>query len=168
MTNEGLGERLYSANELAQLVGVAATTIRNWTARPQRSLSTVETLSGKTMYRLSDLSSFVSQNPDLRKARAVAELVASRRFRGVYAETVDIRTNTPTYPQATEEAESLRAALRDMRAAVEASVQAVARCAELAENTAAANREVIAALQVTVRAYDAAMATMYSSRTNHD
>lgn len=166
--SETRGERLYSANELAKAVGVAATTIRNWTSRSERALGTVATPSGRQMYRLSDLSTFITQNPDLRTAHIISERFAAVTSGGTYRVQHDQDGPAPMTDQALEEAEYLRSAIRDLRTAVEASVQAVVRSAELAEQTAAAHREVIAALQVTVRAYDSAMAITYSSRTLHD
>ena len=161
-------ERLYSGNELAKLVGVAPTTIRNWTCKSERPLHAITAPSGRQIYSLSDLSLFIMENPDLRTARVVSERLATLTAEGTFAARHHQGNPSPTATPVTEEAETLRAALRDMRAAVDASVQGVVRSSELAEQTAAAHREVIAALQVTVRAYDAAMAMLDRSRTRHD
>jgi DNA-binding transcriptional MerR regulator len=162
-------EPLYSANRLAKLAGVAATTIRNWTMRPDRALASVETPSGHRMYRVSDLHRFIAQNPELGTAAEAGRRVAGGHpviVRESDAGTPGRRRTEAASPA--EETETLRAALRDLRTALDASVQAVARSAELAEQTAVAHREVIAAFQTTVRAYDSAFTISTASRTLND
>ncbi len=167
MDGEASTERLYSANGLAKLAGVGATTIHNWTIRPARALTTVEAPSGRRMYRVSDLHRFIGQNPDLRGAAATRLRLAAMGPKDADPQRSDTQ-GTLAQPSSGEEAEALRAAVRDLKTAVDASIQAVARSAQLAEHTAVAHREVIAALQVVVRAYDSAMATATESRTLHD
>jgi len=161
-------EQLYSANGLAKLAGVGATTIHNWTVRPDRALATVQAPSGRRMYRVSDLRRFIAQNPDLRGAAAAGRCLAPRNSQAASLRRSDTSGASAEADTAGTEAETLRAALRDLKTAVDASIQAVARSAELAEQTAAAHREIIAALQVTVRAYDSAMTIVTASRTRHD
>jgi hypothetical protein len=156
-------EQLYSANALAKLAGVGPTTIHNWTTRPARPLATVSAPSGRIMYRLSDLRQFVIENPDLRGAAAAGlRLQAADRNAGAPS-GLPTESHVPD-----EEAEALRAALRDLKTAVDASTRAVARSAELARQTAAAHSEIIAELQVTLRAYDSALTIATASATRHD
>ncbi len=163
-------ERLYSANELAKLAGVGPTTIHNWTRRPSRALATVAAPSGRLMYRLADLRQFIAENPDLRAAVTA----------GVRLDQADLhQSTTADAPNSDETAEALRAALRDLKTALDASTRAVARYAELEKQTAAAraeidkqtataHSEIVADLQVALRAYDSAFTIATASVTRHD
>lgn len=159
----GSTEQLYSANALAKLAGVGATTIHNWTTRQVRPLATFSAPSGRIMYRLSDLRQFIVDNPDLRGAAA-----AGLRLKAVDHYTGSLPGPPPESYAPDEKAEALRAALRDLATAVDASTRAVARSAELARQTAAAHSEIVAELQVTIRAYDSAMTIATASVTRHD
>src|SRR6266568_1553113 len=138
---------LLSRTRLADQAGVSATTLRNWSARGDRPLQTVMTPSGSEMYSWRLLLTFCEEHPELRGVETV--IARSRKLLHPVDEL------TPLTDQAT-----LRAALRDLKTAVERSVAATVRSAELAPATAKAHADVIAAVRDTIRAYDSAMTSM--------
>jgi len=98
------------------------------------------------MYSWRLLLTFCEEHPELRGVETV--IARSRRV-----------LHPDDEPTPTDQA-TLRAALRDLKAAVERSVAATVRSAQLAQETATAHAEVIAALRDTIRAYDSAMTSM--------
>lgn len=138
---------LLSRTRLADQAGVSATTLKNWSERADRPLQTIMTQSGAEMYSWRLLLTFCEEHPELRGVETV--MARSRKlFHPDHGRTS--RTDQAT----------LRAALRDLKTAVERSVAATVRSAQLAEETAKAHAEVVAALRDTIRAYDSAMTSM--------
>jgi hypothetical protein len=138
---------LLSRMRLADQAGVSATTLKNWSKRSDRPLQTMMTPSGSQMYSWRLLLRFCDEHPELRGVETVID--RSRQMLHPVAE--------PTSPS---DQATLRAALRDLKTAVERSVAATVRSAQLAQETAAAHAEVVAALRDTIRAYDSAMTSM--------
>jgi len=138
---------LVSRTRLASLAGVSATTLRNWTLREDRPLRTVTTASGTEMYSWRLLLEFCHEHPELRGVE-----IPLAKSRKIFEEG--------TEPSSPGDENTLKAALRDMKTAVDRSVAAVARSAQLAEETATAHAEIIAALRDTIRAYDSAMTSI--------
>lgn len=140
-------DNLLSRMRLADQAGVSATTLKNWSARSDRPLQTVMTPSGSQMYSWRLLLRFCDEHPELRGV----ETVVARSRQSLH------RAPEPTSPS---DQATLRAALRDLKTAVDRSVAATVRQAQLARETAAAHAEVVEALRDTIRALDSAMTSM--------
>ncbi len=136
-------QELLSRAALARRAGVSSTTLRNWTRTIDRPLASTMVGSDTAMYTWAALLRFLDDHPALPAVQSVRRRVSARsRSMGV-----DDKENQAT----------LRAALRDMKTAVDATVAAVGRSAALAREVASAHEELIAALRVTIQAYDSAM-----------
>lgn len=140
-------DALMSRGQLARQAGVSATTLRNWTIRDDRPLQTVTTASGIQMYSWRLLLEFCHEHPELRGVETA--LARSREL---------LRANNGG--SSTGDQLTLRAALRDLKMAVDRSLAAVTRSAQLAQETATAHVEIVSALRDTIRAYDSAMTSM--------
>jgi len=126
---------------------VSATTLKNWAIRDDRPLQTVTTASGMQMYSWHLLLEFCHEHPELRGVETA--LASARRLLG------GDRDASFAGDQLT-----LRAALRDLKTAVDRSLAAVAWSAQLAQETATVHAEIVSALRDTIRAYDSAMTSM--------
>lgn len=138
---------LLSRTRLASQAGLSATTLKNWTTRDDRPLRTVTTPAGVQMYSWRLLLDFCQEHPELRGVEAA--LAQSRKLVGGGDE-----------PSPPTDLVTLRAALRDLKTAVDRSTAAVVRSAELARETGVAHAEVVAALRDTIRAYDSALTSI--------
>jgi hypothetical protein len=131
-----------SRAELARLAGVSSTTLRNWTRVADRPL--VTTLVGSSeMFTWGDLLRFCADHPAMPATHAVLRRASTR--------------SSSTGIGADQDEATLRAALRDMKTAVDAGITAVARSAALAREVASAHEDIVGQLSVIVRAYDSAM-----------
>jgi hypothetical protein len=138
---------LLSRSRLASQAGVSATTLKNWSTRDDQPLQTIATSSGTPMYSWRLLLHFCEEHPELRGVETALDR-SRKLFRG------------DDEPSAPADQVTLRAALRDLKTAVDRSTAAVVRSAQLAQETATAHVEIIAALRDTIRAYDSAMTSM--------
>jgi hypothetical protein len=138
---------LLSRSRLAGQAGVSATTLKNWSMRDDRPLQTIATSSGAAMYSWRLLLRFCDEHPELRGVETALD--RSRKLLS--------GDNEPSTPA---EQATLRAALRDLKTAVDRSTAAVVRSAQLVQETATAHAEIIAAMRDTIRAYDSAMSSM--------
>jgi len=136
-------EEPLSRAELARRCGVSSTTLRNWTQIPDRPLATKIIDSGTVMYTWAALLCFCDDHPNMPAVQIVRRHTSTRSTSMGMGDNADEAT--------------LRAALRDMKTAVDASVTAVARAAALSREVASAHEEIVAALSLTIRAYDSAM-----------
>jgi hypothetical protein len=138
---------MLSRARLASQAGVSPTTLKNWSGRDDRPLQTIPTPSGTPMYSWRLLLHFCDDHPELRGVDTVRD-----RSQKVFREDNE--------PPAPADQVTLRAALRDLKTAVDRSTAAVVRSAQLAQETATAHAEIIAALRDTIRAYDSAMTSI--------
>ncbi|HEY3713189.1 MAG TPA: hypothetical protein VGL39_01580 [Jatrophihabitantaceae bacterium] len=128
---------------LARRAGVCSTTLLNWTRVADRPLVPTMVGSDATMYTWDALLRFCNDHPAMPAAQVVRRRVSSR---------------PPSAGTGGDEDEpTLRAALRDMKTAVDAGIAAVARSAALAREVASAHEDIVGQLRVIVRAYDSAM-----------
>lgn len=136
---------LMSRAALAKMAGVSSTTLRNWSTLPEHPLDVTVTDSGARMYSWSALLQFCDRHPDL---HGVAAVRARQRV-------VDAGLDGAAgHGDAT-----LRTAVQEMRRALDSSLAALARSAELATEAAATHEQTIAALRLSIRAYEVAATT---------
>lgn len=138
-------EPLLTRARLAELAGVSATTVTNWANRAERPLHTVPApVDGRPMFTWTDLVTFCQEHPELRAAARILRHLASPA------------AAPPSPPSSFDGGDNatLRAAVLDLRTAVDRATDAVVQASELAAHTAAANADIVRALRDTIRAYD--------------
>ena len=145
-------EELLSRAALARRCGVSSTTLHNWTRTADRPLAATIIAPDTAMYTWAALLRFCDDHPALPAVQIVRRHKSARSTSTGMGDKPDEAT--------------LRAALRDMKTAVDASVTAVARAAVLAREVASAHEEIVAALSLTIRAYDSAMTS--ATAPSHD
>jgi len=127
-----------SLRELAAEGGISETTLRNWTKVHPHPLE--GTRAGRaTLYTWAQLRAFCAEHQDLPKARAIRTAPAAR--------------GQPPPGTAADPAH-VGAALRNLRAAANSTLDAALSSVRLAEATAASHREQVESLAATIRAYD--------------
>lgn len=136
-------EELLSRAALARRAGVSSTTLLNWAHATGSPLEVTIVGSSRAMYTWAALLRFCDNHPALPAVQVVRRR-ESARSRSMGADDDEDRA-------------TLRAALRDMKTAVDASVTAVGRSAALAREVASAHEDIVAALRLTIQAYDSAM-----------
>jgi transcriptional regulator with XRE-family HTH domain len=157
MTEDAGRDRLelMTASELARALGVAPSTVSNWTKRERNPLKTVLAADGTKLYTWTQLEEFRRSNPGLRGANRSVH--PGRQERALPSQAAD-------RPQVDE----LKSIARDLRNATNASVQAALEAARLAEETARSHRVQLEHFAQLMAAYDAALSNITASSSIND
>jgi len=164
MRSAGLPDEAFSAPRLAALLGVSASVVRQWAARPTHPLAAADTASGAQRYTLAAVAEFVERNDHLTLAvkvrRRLAELTTSETATDSAAGAGATDAALAGRGRHEVGAADLAAVAQDARAALDAAMRAVARQAQLAEATARAHAEVVEELRTAVRALDGSLSAL--------
>jgi uncharacterized membrane protein YccC len=147
---------LFSAAELARMVGVSDSTISNWTKLDRRPLQKVVTSDGYVRFTWSHLEEFCRAHPGLRG-------VAKMRQHPSRSEPPPDQVDGSSL-----QIEELKSSLRDMRNAADASLQAAIEASRQAEEAARSHRRQLEHLATMVKAYDSAFAQITAPKTIND
>jgi hypothetical protein len=145
-----------TASELAQTLGVAPSTVWNWTTREPNPLKTVLTADGHKRFTWIQLEEFRRANPGLRAVnRSVRH--ADRQHQASSATAA-----------AGLQVEELKSIARDLRNATNESVQTALEAARLAEETARSHRVQLENFARLLASYDAALSNITASSSLND
>lgn len=148
---------LLTAAELARRLGVAQSTIWNWTKRKCNPLKTTQTADKTTCFTWIQLEEFCRANPGLRG-------VARYRQQAIHQGQLP----TATTAIAGLQVEDLRSMARDLRNAANESVQMALEAARLSEETARSHRVQLEHLAKVIAAYDTALSSITAPSTLND
>lgn len=152
------GDIPMSVPQLARAAGVSVSVVRTWAKWRDRPLRGTTTASGSVMYTWAQLRTFCETHPELPAARRVLSGLAGASSPGP----------PPLGRRAATDPEQVRAALGNLRAAADYTINAVLSAARHAEQTAIAHREQLESLAATIRSFDDLLTQLAPPTTPHD
>jgi AcrR family transcriptional regulator len=141
--------------ELAEQAGVSPSTLRNWATKADPPLARVPGSGRSVLHTWAQLLAFCAVHTELRSAQRVLRRVRSRE-------------SVPPDGALPSDAETVRAMLRNLRAAAASNLDAALIATRHAEETARAHREQLEAFAGSLHAYDDLLTQLTAPITLHD